>query len=206
MKISGFSSALLTLAVACVFCTSPTAAFDPAVVQKVKKWSRVQSRCAIPHGHIQDEIEYQVEDRKFRWIREFVGMDYLPLGGMDLSRTDLSNAPLRYSILVDAKFRRANLRGANLSNSYLMFAIFTGADLRGANLTASYLAGADLTGADLRGADLQKADLRWAKLKGADLRGVIAGGAQGLSTKSDGACGDHATQLPVGVKIRQCAD
>jgi uncharacterized protein YjbI with pentapeptide repeats len=115
---------------------------------------------------------------------------FADLSGADLSSANLNGADLRSSGLTSAKLSSANLNGADLHNANL-----TDADLRGANLTGAKLRGADLTGANLRGADLT----------GADLRGADLSNARELTQQNlDKACGDHATELPPGLTLRNC--
>lgn len=69
--------------------------------------------------------------------------------GMGQMRTDLSNANLAGTTLVDADFNRSLMSFCNLR----------GSNLRGANFFRAKLGGADLTGADVTGADFTEADL-----------------------------------------------
>jgi hypothetical protein len=88
-------------------------------------------------------------------------------GGIDFSRTNLTDADLTLS----------NLSGANLTKANLTRAVLSGSDLSSADLSQAILADATLdfahfTQADLSGADLRKADLENADLSGADLTNV----------------------------------
>ena len=83
----------------------------------------------------------------------------------NLSRTNLSDADLRY-----ANLSRTNLTGANLSDADLRYANLGGANLRYANLSRANLIDANLGGARLRHANLGDANLGNADLRDADLR------------------------------------
>ena len=86
------------------------------------------------------------------------------LEGLQLLRTNLSNAWLTNVNLSGAGIRQANLSGARLRQATL-----AGTFLDGANLSKANLQNANLSGAHLRNADLSNADLRGAILSGADL-------------------------------------
>ena len=85
------------------------------------------------------------------------------------------------------------LRGSDLSDPV--------ADFRSASFVQLDLSGMNLAHADLAGADLTGAAIVTTTLNGADLRRV-----KGLVQKQlDRACGDAATKLPLGLKVRSCA-
>ena len=98
-------------------------------------------------------------------------------GPINLSRTQMSDAPLYFATLTGA-----DMRGSDLTN----------ADLRGARLE-----GVDLTGADLAGAQLEGASLAGAVLKATNLCGACLADVRGLTTDQiDEAEGDLGTVLP----------
>lgn len=82
------------------------------------------------------------------WRLENIGLEP-DLQEANLSRTNLSGADLRLSLL----------RGANLQHAILIRTDFFGADVRRADLQGAELQMADFFEADLRGAHLQETDL-----------------------------------------------
>lgn len=95
------------------------------------------------------------------------------LRGADLTRVNLSNAPLS-----DINLRRAwipwgTLQNVILNNSDLRGTELRNANLKQANLEKANLAWANLQNATLEQANLSSANLESADLRGADLRGVI---------------------------------
>lgn len=95
--------------------------------------------------------------------------------------SNLSNADLTASLLINSSFQNAKLENALLEGADMRFIALTGADLSYARL-----AGADLKGANLRGADLTYADLKGANLSYADLTGAKIGGAVLENVRLDG--------------------
>jgi uncharacterized protein YjbI with pentapeptide repeats len=89
------------------------------------------------------------------------------LSGIDIRRTNLSNAALQGVIL-----KGANLRGADLS-----WADLTGADLNKTNLRRTNLSAANLTEVNFSEANLSEANLSEANLRDADLSGALLLGA-----------------------------
>jgi uncharacterized protein YjbI with pentapeptide repeats len=88
----------------------------------------------------------------------------IPLGGVDLTGSDL-----RFTHLEGALLDSANLWGANLQDARVNAANLQGTSLRRANLQGAYLWEANLQNADLSQANLQNADLWRANLQGAQL-------------------------------------
>jgi hypothetical protein len=81
------------------------------------------------------------------------------------------------AMLIAGRFDRASFRGADLDRAMLTGATFDRADFRGASLDGAILAGANLAGAR---------NLRQSQL--------------------DEACGDDATRLPAGLKVKACGN
>ena len=110
--------------------------------------------------------------------------------GCDLADADLTNTCVKGGNLTGANFDRVNAVQMCMSNANFTRVTFRNADLSGANLSNSKLDGADLTGARLE----------ITSIKGADLAR-----ARGLTQKQlDQACGDAATKLPAGLKVKAC--
>lgn len=107
-------------------------------------------------------------------------------------------------------YARARLRQADLSASVMNRTNFSGADMRdveayGAVLSGANFSGADLTNASFVGAYLEGANLSGAKLTGTNFSGAEMNHVFGLTQgQLNGACGDSATQLPRGLRIRPC--
>ena len=95
------------------------------------------------------------------------------LGGVNLSKADLTWANLHEAYLLGADFTGANLIGANLYHAFLSKANLTGADLTSATLVRANLRKANLTGADLTRAIFAEANLTGANLTGASLTGAM---------------------------------
>jgi uncharacterized protein YjbI with pentapeptide repeats len=113
------------------------------------------------------------------------------------SACDLTKANLRTARLTGADLSGATLQGADLISATLTKANLDSADLSGANLIR-----ASLVGATLRNTSLDGAVLIQTSLHGADLR-LSRGLVQG---QLDLACGDNATQVPVGLRVHICGD
>ena len=95
------------------------------------------------------------------------------LVGINLKRTDLSNAIHGDAVLINADLRRsrcsgAYLYGANLSGSRLDNADLTAADLAYVNLAGAKLEATDFSRADLTGVDFTDIDLGGTNLDGAN--------------------------------------
>ena len=113
----------------------------------------------------------------------------------DGAKMDLSDARLRQADLSLATYDDVNLSRANLSVANLFGTRFNRANLSQANLenaiaVGTYFGSSTLSGASLAGTNLSGADLSLAK---------------GLSqAQLDRACGDRATRLPKGLRIKPC--
>ena len=100
-------------------------------------------------------------------------LQHIHLDGMELAKSNLSNANL-----FNANLSGAFLMDANLSDAKLIKAILSGAYLIGTDCSKAILFGADLSGANLESVNFQGAELKSAKLKnafsikGADFRGA----------------------------------
>ena len=102
---------------------------------------------------------------------------------IDLRRSDLTDAVLKYTDLSDANLRWAkltgavltgtNLTGADLSRAVLHRADLSDVILNGAVLHMAKLSRADVSGADLIGARLRRADLTGADLTSANLNNAM---------------------------------
>ena len=124
----------------------------------------------------------------------------------NLFQADFANAEIR-----GKSFAGARLRQADFSAAVMKHVDLAGADLRdlnayGAVFTDSSLAGANLANASFVGAYMQGANLRGAQLEGANFSGAEMARAVGLTQPQlSQACGDAATTLPHGMKLRPCA-
>jgi uncharacterized protein YjbI with pentapeptide repeats len=107
-------------------------------------------------------------------------------------------------------FTGARLRQADLSASVMNHTSFAGGDLRDVNgyggvFSSANFAGANLTNATFVGAYLQGANFRGATLDGVNFSGAEMDHAVGLTQgQLRGACGDEATTLPAGIRLRRC--
>jgi len=124
----------------------------------------------------------------------------------NLFQADFSNLEMK-----GRDFAGARLRQADFSTAVMNHTTFAGGDLRDVNAYGAVLSGADFAGANLTnasfvGAYLQGADFRGATLSGVNFSGAEMERAVGLTQRQlDGACGDQATSLPRGLRIRPCA-
>jgi uncharacterized protein YjbI with pentapeptide repeats len=123
----------------------------------------------------------------------------------NLFQADFSNRELK-----GRNFAGARLRQANMSAAVMNYTTMAGADLRdvnayGAVFTGVSFAGANMTNASFVGAYLEGANLRGAILTGVNFSGAEMDRAIGLTqAQLAGACGDRATTLPRGLRIRPC--
>jgi len=123
----------------------------------------------------------------------------------NLFQADFSDLELR-----GRNFTGARLRQADFSAAVMNRTSFAGGDLRdvnayGAVLTGASFAGANLANASFVGAYLEGANLHGANLSGVNFSGAEMGRAIGLTqAQLAGACGDEATELPPGLRIRSC--
>ncbi len=116
--------------------------------------------------------------------------DYENISGRNLSRSRLRQADMTAAEADRSNFSRADLSIANMYGIRATGANFSGANLSQASLVGGYFAGANFTGANLSGADLS---------------GIEARNARGLTqAQLNSACGDEATELPRGLRIRSC--
>jgi uncharacterized protein YjbI with pentapeptide repeats len=124
----------------------------------------------------------------------------------NLFQADFSNLEMK-----DRDFAGARLRQADFSAAVMNHTTFAGGDLRdlnayGAVLSGASFAGANLTNASFVGAYLEGANFRGATLDGVNFSGAEMGRAVGLTQRQlDAACGDGATSLPRGLRLRPCA-
>lgn len=105
------------------------------------------------------------------------------LGGVDLSRANLSGTTLTGADLRSAQLRASDLHDANLEDADL-----SGADLRAANFKGALLRGANLALSDLRNADFSQANLQAANLNGAKLGRAIWTDGRVCAAGSVGEC------------------
>jgi uncharacterized protein YjbI with pentapeptide repeats len=123
----------------------------------------------------------------------------------NLFQADFSNLEMK-----GRDFAGARLRQADFSAAVMNRTTFAGGDLRdvnayGAVLTGVSFAGANLTNASFVGAYLQGANFRGATLSGVNFSGAEMDRAAGLTQRQlEGACGDAATTLPRGLRLRPC--
>lgn len=125
--------------------------------------------------------------------------------GCNLFQADMSNAELR-----GRNFSGARLRQADMTLAVMNRTRFTGADLRdveayGAVFAGANFSGANLTNASFVGTHLEGANFSGANLDGTNFSGAEMGRAVGLNqSQLARACGDQATILPRGLRIRPC--
>jgi uncharacterized protein YjbI with pentapeptide repeats len=123
----------------------------------------------------------------------------------NLFQADFSNLELK-----GRNFAGARLRQADFSAAVMNHTSMAGADLRdvnayGAVFTGTSFAGANLTNASFVGTYLEGANFRGANLSGVNFSGAEMERAVGLTqAQLSEACGDEATQLPRGLRVRHC--
>ena len=131
-------------------------------------------------------------------------------GGASCPRCNLFQADFSGQVLKGRNFAGARLRQADLSLSVMNRTSFAGGDLRDVNayggvFSSASFAGANLTNATFVGAYLQGANFRGARLAGVNFSGAEMDRAVGLTQgQLSGACGDEATTLPRGLRLRPC--
>jgi uncharacterized protein YjbI with pentapeptide repeats len=123
----------------------------------------------------------------------------------NLFQADFSNLELK-----GRNFAGARLRQADMSAAVMNYTVMAGADLRdvnayGAVFTGVSFAGANMTNASLVGTYLEGANFRGANLSGVNFSGAEMDRATGLTqSQLNEACGDEATTLPRGLRLRSC--
>lgn len=123
----------------------------------------------------------------------------------NLFQADFSNLEMK-----DRDFAGARLRQADFSAAVMNHTTFAGGDLRDVNAYGAVLSGANFAGTNLTNATFVGAYLQGANFRGATLAGVNFSGAEmdravGLTQgQLNEACGDQATTLPRGLRLRPC--
>jgi uncharacterized protein YjbI with pentapeptide repeats len=131
-------------------------------------------------------------------------------GGASCPRCNLFQADFTNQEMKGRNFAGARLRQADMSAAVMNGTTMAGADLRdvnayGAVFTGVSFAGANMTNASFVGTYLEGANFRGAVLTGVNFSGAEMDRAVGLTQRQlDGACGDGATTLPRGLRIRAC--
>ena len=131
-------------------------------------------------------------------------------GGASCPRCNLFQADFSNLEMKGRDFAGARLRQADFSAAVMNHTTFAGGDLRdlnayGAVLSGASFAGANLTNASFVGAYLEGANFRGATLDGVNFSGAEMARAVGLTQgQLNGACGDAATTLPRGLRLRGC--
>ena len=131
-------------------------------------------------------------------------------GGASCPGCNLFQADFASSQLSGRNYAGARLRQADMSAAVMTGVNFAGADLRdveayGAVFTGANFARANLTNASLVGTYLHGANFAGATLDGANFSGAELGRARGLTqSQLSRACGDEATELPPGLRLRAC--
>jgi uncharacterized protein YjbI with pentapeptide repeats len=116
-------------------------------------------------------------------------------GGLEARGLNVSGARLRQADLSLAVMNRTRFANADMRDVEAYGAVFSSADFSGADLTNASLVGTYLEGARFAGA----------RLTGTNLSGAQLARATGLTQRQlDQACGDEATTLPRGLRIRNC--
>jgi uncharacterized protein YjbI with pentapeptide repeats len=130
--------------------------------------------------------------------------------GASCPRCNLFQADFNGLSMRARNFSGARLRQADLSLTVMNRTTLAGADLRdveayGGVFTSTDFSGANLTNASFVGTYLQAANFRGAILDGANFSGAEMERAVGLTqVQLNRACGDRATTLPSGLRIRPC--
>jgi uncharacterized protein YjbI with pentapeptide repeats len=130
--------------------------------------------------------------------------------GASCPRCNLFQADFANLEMKGRDFAGARLRQADLSASVMNHTNFAGADLRdvdayGAVFSSANFSGANLTNATFVGTYLQGANFRGARLAGTNFSGAEMDHAVGLTNAQlSEACGDAATTLAPGLRIRPC--
>ena len=130
--------------------------------------------------------------------------------GANCAGCNLFQADLGHTELKAKNFSRARLRQADMSLGVFNGSRFTSADLRDVDAYGALFSNADFAGANLTNASFVGTYLQGANFAGADLTGTNFSGAEmdrarGLTQgRLDKACGDEATRLPPGLRIRYC--
>ena len=123
----------------------------------------------------------------------------------NLFQADFSNLELKSRDYAGARLRQADMSAAVMNNTTM-----AGADLRdvnayGAVFTGVSFAGANMTNASFVGTYLEGANFRGATLTGVNFSGAEMDRAVGLTqAQLNEACGDEATTLPRGLRLRTC--
>ena len=130
--------------------------------------------------------------------------------GASCPRCNLFQADFGSQEMKGRDFAGARLRQADLSASVMNHTNFAGADLRDVNaygtvFSSANFAGANLANASFVGTYLQGANFRGARLAGTNFSGAEMDHAVGLTNgQLSEACGDQATTLPPGLRLRPC--
>lgn len=130
--------------------------------------------------------------------------------GANCSGCNLFQADLQGKTLKGRNFAHARLRQADMSLGIFNGSNFSATDMRdvnayGALFSSASFVGANLTNASFVGTYLEGANFSGATLTGANFSGAEMDRARGLTqARLDGACGDEATRLPAGLRIRRC--
>ncbi len=120
------------------------------------------------------------------------------------SRAEFSGAAMAGARLVKAEFLRvrfigSDLTGADLSEAVLLRNDFSGARLGGVSLVGAIVPRGVFRGAVMAGVDVTDAFLFRSEFQGVDLREI-----RGLTqAQLDETCGDDATMLPPGWRVRR---
>jgi uncharacterized protein YjbI with pentapeptide repeats len=116
-------------------------------------------------------------------------------GGAELEGRDFAGARLRQADLSASVMNHTNFAHGDLRDVNAYGAVFSSADFAGTNLANASFVGAYLQGSNFAGANLA----------GTNLSGAEMDHARGLTQHQlEGACGDEATTLPAGLRVRRC--
>jgi len=121
---------------------------------------------------LKNKILLRSLDDKINLLKSSNSCNFCVLSQGNLKESDLKDADLRYSILIEADLSNANLSGANLRNVDFTGANLNGADLSRADLTGAIFTNANLEGANLAGRDFSNKDLTGTILTNANLEGA----------------------------------
>jgi len=112
------------------------------------------------------------------------------INGRSFAGARLRQADLSASVMNHTSFARGDLRDVNAYGAVFSSADFTSANLANASFVGAYLQGSDFAGANLSGVNFSGAEMDRA-------RGLSQG-------QLASACGDEATTLPPGLRLRRC--
>jgi uncharacterized protein YjbI with pentapeptide repeats len=127
--------------------------------------------------------------------------DPAAIASIKAGKHDCPHCVLVGANLTNECVKHGNLEGADFDRAKLVLMCMSYADFRGASFRGADLSGANLAHALLDNADLTGAQMAITSVKGTDLTHV-----KGLTqSQLNDACGDAATKVPSGLKVKVCS-